>query len=151
MHGTQCFRPDREFGPLVVRNQTPPSAARVARPGARGHSVSQDRMRTYERMRRLFLVHVLTPSIVRGQKYDIYIYVKRHRDVTVEDGTRRVLLRKILGQPNLSGEACRKQAPRATLRIRSILCTCQVTFKDGVSEMLYRYVDFEMGGWSMRR
>jgi hypothetical protein len=108
---------------------------------------SQDRKRTYETMRKLFLVHVLTPSTVRGQKYDIYIYVKRHRDQAIDDvALAEFFFGKSWGNQIFRGKRAGNRLGVQTSAYGPFLCTCRITFTEGPPVMLYRYIDFEMGG-----
>lgn len=47
--------------------------------------LNQNRYATYENNRNLFLTHLVRPSDERGQKYDIFIYLIRHRENGFED------------------------------------------------------------------
>jgi nucleoside phosphorylase len=133
---------DKAIEPLRVA-AAPPGVTTLSTPEER----SKDRQRTYETMRKVFLVHVLTPSAVRGQKYDIYIYIKRHRDEDIDDVERaEFFFGKSWSNRIFPGKRAGNRLGVQTSAYGPFLCTCRVTFKDGATVMLYRYIDFEMGG-----
>ena len=109
------------------------------------------RQGVYEAHRRLFLVHVISPSEKPGQTYDIFILVKRHKNRPIDD------IEKVdfyLGQ--YWGNQVFTEFPRdglVGLRTSAhgpFLCVCKVHLKSEGSKhpetiMLERYIDFEMG------
>jgi hypothetical protein len=100
----------------------------------------------YSDSRRLFIVHILTPSKKPGQKFDVFIYVRRHRDEPTND----VASAEFYCGRHWGNKVFRGTREGNVLGIRTsaygeFLCTCLVTFEDGHQTILHRYVDFEMG------
>jgi len=91
----------------------------------------------------LFLVHTLSPSRERGQLFDIFIYVHRHKaSDTPEIQCAEFFLGKYWGNtvfrvPNKGG-----LVGLSTSAYGEFLCVCRVTLRDGTQLMLDRYIDF---------
>jgi nucleoside phosphorylase len=108
---------------------------------------SKERTAEYDRTQKMFLVHVLTPSDKQNQKYDIYIYAKRHRDDDISDVLKaEFFFGKSWGNRIFPGTREGNRIGVATSAYGPFLCTCLITFKTGDQVMLHRYIDFEMGG-----
>ncbi|UCE58910.1 MAG: hypothetical protein JSU63_15890 [Phycisphaerales bacterium] len=98
--------------------------------------------------RGVFLVHVLRPSQRRGQKFDLFIYLKRHKSSSFDDIERaEFFFGKYWGNKIYTGTENNGVIGVSTSAYGSFLCTCRVTFKgeDKHVVMLERYIDFEMG------
>jgi pYEATS domain-containing protein involved in immunity len=100
----------------------------------------------YEKNQGLFLSHVISPSTEKGQKYDIFIYLVRHKSKLFDD----VLYAEFfLGR--YWGNKIYKETVKdgligiSTAAYGPFLCTCKVSMKDGSVVNLHRYIDFEMG------
>ncbi len=106
---------------------------------------SEQRKATYERSRRLFLVHLLSPSSKRGH-FDVQIYLRRHGDQPIDDvRSATFFFGKSWGNRVFNGTREQDAIGVATSAYGPFLCTCLVTFTDGTEVVLDRYVDFEMG------
>ena len=107
---------------------------------------SKERTDIYTKFRRIFLVHVLTPSSKPRQKYDIFIYAMRHKKEDISDIAKaEFFFGKSWGNRIFPGTREGNVIGVATSAYGSFLCTCLITFNDGTQVTLYRYVDFEMG------
>src|SRR5215216_5862677 len=106
----------------------------------------KEREYLYEHFRGVFIVHVLAPSESEGQDYDVFIYLKRHRDEPISDITKaEFFFGRHWGDRIYEGQ---REGDVIGLRLSAygpFLCTCLVTFADGKQVYLYRYIDFEMG------
>lgn len=109
-------------------------------------SLASERKAIYQRNRSLVLVHVLKPSSQPGQKYDVYLYVKRHPEGQLDDVARaRFFFGRHWGNQVFEGQREGSAFGVATAAYGPFLATCRVTFTDGQAVTLQRYVDFEMG------
>ena len=99
----------------------------------------------YERNRGVFLVHVITPSKIKGQKFDIFIYLKRNKSEDLSDiGHAKFFLGRFWGNEIFEVQNDGGYIGLSTSAFGPFLCTCCVTFNDGYSLHLSRYIDFEM-------
>ena len=109
-----------------------------------GRSIEREAI--YEQNRRVFLVHVLTPSKEPGQKYDLFIYLKRHGDKDISDVAKaEFFFGNSWGNRIFTGSRDGSVIGVSTSAYGPFLCTCLVTFDDGYQTSIYRYIDFEMG------
>jgi hypothetical protein len=106
-----------------------------------------DRRNTiYQETRGVFLVHLIEPSVEKGQLYDIFVYLKRHKSEDFSD-----VMQAEFFFGHYWGNKVFREEPRngligvSTSAYGPFLCTCRVTFKDGFAADLHRYIDFEMG------
>jgi len=113
--------------------------------GSNGIEREKHRVKIYETNKGLFLTHILVPSKMDGYRYDIYIYLIRHKLNNFSDieyvefffghmWENKVF--KIENKNKIIGIKVSAYAP--------FLCTCCIKFKDGTERELYRYIDFEM-------
>jgi hypothetical protein len=98
----------------------------------------------YEDHRRLFLTHVIRPSMKSGQRFDVFIYLIRHRSDDVSD----VRVAEFFLGPSWENRvfpAVRENGfiGISTSAFGTFLCICRVTFTDGHHTYLERYIDFE--------
>ncbi|MBV8856760.1 MAG: DUF4062 domain-containing protein [Acidobacteria bacterium] len=109
---------------------------------------NENREGTYQETRRVFLAHVITPSKVKGQKFDVFIYLVRSPYDNLKDLSDVTAAEFFLGPywgskvfkvPNAGG-----LVGISTSAYGPFLCTCRVTFRDGYQVYLNRYIDFEM-------
>jgi Domain of unknown function (DUF4062)/prokaryotic YEATS domain len=118
-----------------------PSRSRAALEDAEEWSRQRDGI--YTTNRGLFLVHTLSPSRKRGQLFDIFIYLRKHKSSdTPEVEFAEFFLGKYWGNtvfrvPNEGG-----LVGLSTAAYGEFLCVCRVTFKGGTQLMLNRYIDF---------
>ncbi len=107
--------------------------------------LNEERNRVYEQNRNLFITHVIQPSSERGQKYDVFIYLIRHRGGSFED----VEYCDFFLGPYWGNKVFRRHEEKgkiglSTAAYGTFLCTCWVQMKDGERIFLTRYIDFEM-------
>lgn len=106
----------------------------------------KDRLgKTYIDSRGIFLAHAITPSKVKGQKLDVFIYLIRggFEDIPDVDSAEFFLgyywndqIFNVKNEGGYIGISTSAYAP--------FLCTCRINFKDGSKAYLNRYIDFEM-------
>lgn len=105
-----------------------------------------ERTDIYQKQRGVFLTHVISPSRKYGQKYDIFIYLYRHKTKDLSDINHAEFF---FG--HMWGDRVFKEKEKngiigvSTSAYGPFLCTCRVHFKDGTIIRLNRYIDFEMG------
>ncbi|HNC91791.1 MAG TPA: hypothetical protein PL000_22935 [Anaerolineales bacterium] len=100
----------------------------------------------YKNNRRLFLVHILEPTKDRTQLYDIFIYIKRHKDAPIDDVVKtEFFFGKFWGNRIFEGTRADGTYGVRTSAYGEFLCTCRVQFSDGESVLLQRYIDFDSG------
>jgi hypothetical protein len=110
-----------------------------------GIDIRKERKDILEESRRLFIVHVLTPTDIPGQKYSVYIYVKRPDNEETSDVRKaEFYFGKSWRNQIFTGKHEGKVIGVRTAAYGEFLCTCRVTFQDGHEVMLYRHIDFEM-------
>lgn len=99
---------------------------------------------TYAAHRNLFLTHVIRPSSRPGQTFEVSIYLIRHRSDDLSD----VRVAEFFLGPYWANKVF-PAVPRngfvgiSTAAYGTFLCVCRVTFTDGATLYLERYVDFE--------
>lgn len=101
----------------------------------------------YEKNRRIFIVHVISPSKRVGQLYDVYIFLTGHKS--------EIALKNVKFAEFYLGKYWKKRIFKETMKNGLIgmktsaygpfLCVCKVTMNDGTKIMLDRYIDFEAG------
>jgi Domain of unknown function (DUF4062) len=118
-----------------------PSRSRAALANADEWNRQRDGI--YSSNRGLFLVHTLSPSRTTGQLFDIFIYLRQHKEsATPEVEFAEFFLGRYWGNtvfrvPNKGG-----LVGLSTSAYGEFLCMCRVTLKDGTEFMLDRYIDF---------
>lgn len=107
---------------------------------------SKERNEVYNNNNGLFLAHVIEPSSKRGQDFDIFIYLVRHKSETLSDIEYAEFF---LG--SYWGNKVYKETKKdgligiSTSAYGPFLCTCRIKMKNGSEIRLNRYIDFEMG------
>ena len=100
----------------------------------------------YRNQRGLFLSHMLSRSTEPGQVFDIYISLFSHKDGSFEDVKKaEFFLGKHWGNKAILGANLGGIIGMRTSAYGPFLCVCKVTFKDGETVLIDRYIDFEMG------
>jgi hypothetical protein len=106
----------------------------------------QERTAIYRDNHGHFLAHVITPSRKHGQKYDIFIYLIRHKTSDLSDVEyAEFLLGHMWGNRVFREEVKEGMVGMSTSAYGPFLCICRVHLKDGSVVKLDRYIDFEMG------
>jgi len=95
--------------------------------------------------RNMFLTHVIKPSTTPGQKFDVFIYLIRHRSEDFSDvQVAEFFLGKYWGNKIFPAVPKHGFVGISTSAYGSFLCICRVTFVNGGHVNLERYIDFEM-------
>jgi hypothetical protein len=135
-----------ELGPDLANLEYAAPRAPDASTELQHENWNAERTGIYQHNRGIFLTHVISPSHKPGQKYDIFIYLIRHKTTDFGDveqaefffghmwGNRVFLEHETNGIIGVSTSA-----------YGPFLCTCRVSFKDNTHIQLSRYIDFEMG------
>lgn len=108
---------------------------------------TQERDTYYSNSRSVMLVHRLQRSAKDGQLYDILIYVIPHKGASLA-GVAKVeyFFGHFWGNKIYPSSDRGRGFPVVTSAFGPFLCTARLTFNDGTSATLFRYIDFEMGG-----
>ena len=113
---------------------------------------THERASRYSERRYTDLVHVIEPSDLLNQEYDILVYLYRHRPN--EEGSPFGLDDVVKAEFYLGSSwkdrvfVCSREESSGYIGIKvsaygTFLCLCRVTFKDGQTAILDRYIDFE--------
>ena len=92
----------------------------------------------------MFLTHIIRPSSKPGQTFDVFIYLIRHQSNDLSD----IRLAEFFLGPYWENKVFPAVETNGFLGIATsaygtFLCLCRVTFSDGSSLNLERYIDFE--------
>lgn len=113
---------------------------------------ARERQAIGRQQRGVHLAHTLAPSDAPGQIYDLYVYLvgwARDRFDLPNDLTDIARAEFYLG-PAWRDEIILAESNGGRIGFRTsayapALCLCRVTFKDGHTTLVTRYLDFEMG------
>lgn len=103
------------------------------------------RKKIYADNRNIFLTHVIKPSQVNGQLYDVFIYLYRHKSDDFSD----VKYAEFFLGPYWNNEIFQAVEENkgfigiSTSAYGTFLCVCRVTFTDNTQIEISRYIDFE--------
>lgn len=98
----------------------------------------------YSENRGVFLAHVIEPSKKPKQEFDAYIYLIRHDSDDLSDVRfAEFFLGKYWGNRVFQAILQNGFVGISTSAYGTFLCTCKVTFTDGYSVLIHRYIDFE--------
>ena len=98
----------------------------------------------YDYNRNVFLAHVIEQSKKPNQEFDVYIYLIRHHSGDLEDiRLAEFFLGKYWENRVFPAILHNGFIGISTSAYGTFLCTCKVTFTDGYSVLLHRYIDFE--------
>ncbi|TDE92740.1 hypothetical protein EXU48_14575 [Occultella glacieicola] len=112
----------------------------------------RERSRLYDDNRFVFLSHVIAPSNLPGQKFEVFVSLVGHRRAEkgypsdLSDVTRAEFF---LGRGWRNRIFTVKGEPGRPIGVRAhsympFLCLCRVHFQDGGTVILHRYLDFAM-------
>jgi hypothetical protein len=106
---------------------------------------SKARNRIYSEHRNIFLTHIIKPTSRRGQTFDVFIYLIRHKSTDFSE----VRLAEFFLGPYWENKVFAAVEQDgfigiATAAYGTFLCTCRITFNDGNHIYIDRYIDFEM-------
>ena len=100
----------------------------------------------YEKNRGYFIAYVLEPSRKEGQEYDIFIYLIRHKSKDFSDIEKaEFFFGHYWGNKIYVGSTSGEYIGVRTSAYGPFLALCRITFKDGASVTIDKYIDFEMG------
>ncbi|HML79088.1 pYEATS domain-containing protein [Geobacter sulfurreducens] len=104
------------------------------------------RMSVYDNNKCYFIAHVLEPSKRDGQEYDIFIYLIKHKSTDYSEVEKaEFFFGHYWGNKIYVGSKMGDLIGVKTSAYGPFLALCRVTFKDGSTVMLNKYIDFEMG------
>lgn len=107
---------------------------------------SNTRKTIYQQNRGYFLAHVLEPSREEGQEYEIFIYLIRHKSEDYSDIEKaEFFFGHYWGNKIYKGTKIGKLIGVKTSAYGPFLVLCKITFRDGESVVINKYIDFEMG------
>jgi hypothetical protein len=111
------------------------------------HRRENERKALRQAARDVMLVHRLQRSTQDRQLYDILIYVLPHKGASLAGVTRVEYYFGKYWKDKIFPSSDRSRGfPIVTSAYGPFLCTALVTFNDGTTTTLSRYIDFEMGG-----
>lgn len=103
----------------------------------------------YSQTRKIMLVHRLFRSAKPDQVYDVLIFLCPHGGSSLAGIIRAEYYFGRYWGYNIFESLDRGRGfPVLTSAYGTFLCTCRVTFNDGAQEVLFRYIDFEMGAYA---
>ncbi|MCU7918903.1 MAG: hypothetical protein KZQ99_08450 [Candidatus Thiodiazotropha sp. (ex Dulcina madagascariensis)] len=128
---------------LKALEKVNPSAAPKA---AQEVDWSKERNGIYQENCGIFLAHVIEPSEEKGQIYDIFIYLVRHKSEFFDDlEYAEFFLGEYWGNKVYRETQKNGMIGITTSAYGPFLCTCRVKMRNGKEIRLNRYIDFEMG------
>jgi hypothetical protein len=132
--------------PTVPAGDTPTRALPRGVTAETAADWTAERERLKETSRDVFLAHVIRPSKKRGQTYDIFILLTRTQPVGLGDVTvAEFFFGKHWGNRVFRVERTGDTIGISTAAYGPFLAICRVTFEDGHTALLDRFIDFEMG------
>ena len=105
----------------------------------------KNRDHIYESHRRAMPVHKIFKSTKEGQLYDILIYLIPHKSNLIEITSVEYFFGEWWKYKIFTSKDRSNGFAIATSAYGPFLCTVKINFNDGKSELVYRYIDFEMG------
>jgi hypothetical protein len=103
----------------------------------------------YDETRRVMLVHRLFRSTKPGQVYDVLIYLVPRDNVTLVAVTGvEYFFGRYWGNKVFESYDRSRGFPILTSAYGTFLCCARVSFNDGYKQLLFRYIDFEMGAYA---
>lgn len=107
---------------------------------------SNERRNIYKENKGYFIAHVLEPTNKDGQEYDIFIYLIKHKSQDYKDIAKaEFFFGEYWGNKIYVGSNTGKYIGVRTSAYGPFLALCKITFKDGTSITISKYIDFEMG------
>lgn len=107
---------------------------------------SNARRNIYKENKGYFIAHVLEPTNKDGQEYDIFIYLIKHKSQDYKDVSKaEFFFGEYWGNKVYVGSSTGKYIGVRTSAYGPFLALCKITFKDGTSITISKYIDFEMG------
>jgi hypothetical protein len=107
---------------------------------------SNARRSIYKENKGYFIAHVLEPTNKDGQEYDIFIYLIKHKSQDYKDIAKaEFFFGEYWDNKIYVGSSTGKYIGVRTSAYGPFLALCKITFKDGTSITISKYIDFEMG------
>lgn len=98
----------------------------------------------YAETRGVFIAHVIEPSAKPNQEFDVFIYLVRHGDSDLSDiRFAEFFMGKYWENRVFPAVLNNGFIGIATSAYGTFLCVCKVTFADGITILIDRYIDFE--------
>ncbi len=132
-----------EVEPPAQLAATPPKALPPGPQLAVDWATERDEL--YRACRGVFLAHLISPSEEPGQRFDIFIFLVRHKSDDFSDVDSAEFFfghywgNRVFREANEGGPI-----GVSTAAYGPFLCTCRVHFRDGHTALMSRYIDFEM-------
>ena len=105
----------------------------------------KERSKIYKDNRNIFLAHVLVPSDRKGYRYDIYIYLIRHKSKDFSDiDSAEFFFGHMWGNKIFKTKNENGLIGISTSAYAPFLCTCHIKMSDGKILKIHKYIDFEM-------
>lgn len=102
------------------------------------------RNKIYKDRRGVFIAHVIEPSAKPDQDFDVFIYLVRHEETDLSDiRFAEFFFGKYWGNRVFPAVLNNGFIGIATSAYGTFLCVCKVTFTDGTTILIDRYIDFE--------
>jgi len=138
-----------DLGPLRVSQTSPPDNSQITE--TVDESLAAERSKIYNDNRYLFVAHKLFPSAIKGQLYDVLVYVIERKG---KDG--KGSLDDVAKVDYYFGPAWGHKVFTSTDRYQrfavvvsaygqGFLCLARIHLKNGSSFPTWRYIDFEAG------
>lgn len=130
---------------VAAAAQLPPAAPAKALPAGLTPDWPTERDEMYRLCRGVFLAHIITPSAEPGQRFDIFIFLVRHKSADFSDvESAEFFFGHYWGNRVFREENAGGPIGVSTSAYGPFLCTCRVRFRDGHTALVSRYIDFEM-------
>jgi len=153
LYGPSSFRNDSLF---IEFNQNLRSLPRIETNDMISSKISSKKIQpddwtlsrnsTYQKHRGYFLVHSLALSKDVNQKYDLFIYLLRHKSQDYTDISKvEFFFGHYWDNQIFEGSKSGSYIGVQTSAYGPFLAICRITFKDNSNVIINRYVDFEMG------
>lgn len=100
----------------------------------------------YKDNKNIFIAHILEPSSNKNQKYDIFIYLIRHKSGNFDDIEKaEFFFGPYWGNKVYVANKINNYIGIRTAAYGPFLAVCRISFIDGSKIILDKYIDFEMG------
>ena len=133
-----------ELGEQLKALEYAAPVARASKMQRAGQPREDERLTIYKHNSGLFLTHIITPSKKPKQKYDIFIYLVRHKSNNFADVRKaEFFFGHMWGNKVFEEKEKNGIIGISTSAYAPFLCTCYVTLTDGTLIKLDRYIDFE--------
>ena len=129
-----------EFQPASEVSEAPPPSALPMPP-----AWTDRRSELKRQSRDVFLAHVLRPSDVPGQEYDVFVFLSRSSSSNLADvASADFFFGRYWGNRVFSVNGGQKRIGVATAAYGPFLAICRIQFSDGHEAIVDRLIDFEM-------